>query len=223
MISDGPGRRRLRRSALSRLSVVGARSPLGHVDVAVGRGQHARGPSCRRLAPGGELGHRAAGRRLGGLAAGVGVDLGVQHQDVDVAPRGQHVVEAAEADVVGPAVAADDPDALADEVVGHASRSAGAAARRRSLASFCGACHPAPLRGRSRPRRPAALEERVDQLVAELGRSRRQSSPGVARAGRRARAAGPGRTRRCPRRASCTTPAPGLAFIVHGVVGRLPP
>ena len=36
-------------------------------------------------------------------------------------PRGQHVVQAAVADVEGPAVAADAPDALLDEVVGHAS------------------------------------------------------------------------------------------------------
>ena len=45
------------------------------------------------------------------LPAGVGVDLRVQHQHVDVGPGGQHVVEPAVADVVGPAVAADDPDA----------------------------------------------------------------------------------------------------------------
>ena len=70
------------------------------------------------LAGGRELGDRAARRRLRGLAAGVRVDLGVEHEDVDVATRREDVVEAAEADVVGPAVAADDPDALADEVVG---------------------------------------------------------------------------------------------------------
>ena len=70
------------------------------------------------LPRGGELGDRAARRRLRRLAAGVGVHLGVEHEDVDVAARRQHVVEAAEADVVGPAVAADDPDALAHEVVG---------------------------------------------------------------------------------------------------------
>ena len=38
-----------------------------------------------RLAAGGELGHRAARRGLRHLAAGVGVDLGVEHQDVDIA------------------------------------------------------------------------------------------------------------------------------------------
>ena len=45
---------------------------------------------------------------LGGLAAGVGVHLGVEHKDVDVVARGQDVVKAAEADIVGPTVAAED-------------------------------------------------------------------------------------------------------------------
>ena len=48
-------------------------------------------------------------RGLGILSARIRVALRVEHQDVDVLPRGQHVVQAAEADVVGPAVAADDP------------------------------------------------------------------------------------------------------------------
>ena len=64
------------------------------------------------LAAGGELGDRAARGGFGGLAAGVGVDLRIEHQDVDVAAGGDDVIEAAVADVVGPAVAAHDPDAL---------------------------------------------------------------------------------------------------------------
>ena len=52
------------------------------------------------LPAGGELGHRAAGGRLRCLAARVGVDLRVEHQDVDVAAGGEDVVHAAEADVV---------------------------------------------------------------------------------------------------------------------------
>jgi hypothetical protein len=46
------------------------------------------------------------------LTAGIRINLGVEHEDVHVAAAGQHVIEAAEADVVGPAVAADDPDRL---------------------------------------------------------------------------------------------------------------
>jgi hypothetical protein len=43
------------------------------------------------------------------LTAGVGIDLGIEHQDVDVAVLGEDMVEPTGADVVGPAVAADDP------------------------------------------------------------------------------------------------------------------
>jgi hypothetical protein len=57
-------------------------------------------------------------RRLRLLAAGVRVDLGVEHEHVDVGAAGQHVVEAAVADVVGPAVTADDPHGFLDEIVG---------------------------------------------------------------------------------------------------------
>ena len=63
------------------------------------------------------------GRRFGGLAAGVGIDLGVEDEDVDVPVHGHDVVEPAVADVIGPAVAADAPDALLDEVSPAADRS----------------------------------------------------------------------------------------------------
>ena len=75
-----------------------------------------------RLAGRRELRDGAARRRLRRLAAGVRVHLGVEHEHVDVAARRQHVVEPAEADVVGPAVAADDPHAAAHQVVGQRSR-----------------------------------------------------------------------------------------------------
>ena len=99
-----------------------------HVDAAVAHGHHGQVFLGRRLAAGRELGHRAARRGFRHLAAGVGVDLGIQHQDVDVAAGRQHVVQSAVADVVSPAVAADDPDALLDQRVGHGS--AGRAASR---------------------------------------------------------------------------------------------
>ena len=84
-------------------------------DAVVGTGDRAEILLAARLAGRGELRDRAAGRRLRGLAAGVGVDLRVEDQDVHVPARAEHVVEAAVADVVGPAVAADDPHAPRDE------------------------------------------------------------------------------------------------------------
>mmetsp|Transcript_31415 Transcript_31415/g.98510 ORF Transcript_31415/g.98510 Transcript_31415/m.98510 type:complete len:510 (+) Transcript_31415:1627-3156(+) len=61
------------------------------------------------VAAGSHLHNGALGRSLGDLGAGVAVTLRVQDEDVDVLAGRQHVVQAAEADVVGPAVAADDP------------------------------------------------------------------------------------------------------------------
>ena len=149
---------------------------------------------------------------LGRLAAGVGVDLGVEHQHVDVASAGQHVVQAAEADVVGPAVAADDPDALLRPGVGDDRAVALVPASDAARASFCfERRHPLPLVRRCRPRssgRPSRIS--VDQVVADVGRA-------GARAGRGAyssllverRGGSRGRTRRCPRRASWTRPGRG--------------
>ncbi len=62
------------------------------------------------------------GSRLRRLSAGVGVDLGIEHQQVDVASAGEDVIEAAVADVVGPAVAADDPDTLLHQHVGEGEK-----------------------------------------------------------------------------------------------------
>ena len=103
---------------LHRLVVLRAEGDVRDVDVAVGHRQHAEVLLRDRLAVRGELGRGADRRRLRRLAARVRVDLGVEDEDVDVLVRGEDVVEAAVADVVGPAVAADDPDALLDEVVG---------------------------------------------------------------------------------------------------------
>jgi len=53
------------------------------------------------LPPAANLATAGARRGFGGLASGVGIDLGVEHQDVDVAAAGEDVIEAAVADVVG--------------------------------------------------------------------------------------------------------------------------
>ena len=72
---------------LGRLQVVGPHGDLGDVHVAVGAGHRTEVLLGRLLAGGGELGHRAPLGGLRGLAAGVRVDLGVEHEDVDVAAR----------------------------------------------------------------------------------------------------------------------------------------
>ncbi len=102
-----PGRCFLQRP--NRLHLVGPQGDLRHVHVAV---LHGEGPEVllRGPLPGGrELGDRGARRGLGCLSPGVGVHLGVEHDDVHVRAGCEDVVQAAVADVVGPAVAADDP------------------------------------------------------------------------------------------------------------------
>ena len=106
--------------SLERLQRVGAHGDGGHVDIAVVDGHHAQVFLAHGLAAGGVLGHGGPRGGLGSLAAGVRVDLGVQHQDIDVAARGQDVIQPTKADVVSPAVATHDPDATADQGVGHA-------------------------------------------------------------------------------------------------------
>ncbi len=101
-----------------RLGRIAAHRDLGDVDVAVRNGQHAQVLLARRFAGGGEFRHRRPRRRLGRLAARVRIDARVEHQDVDVAARGEHVIQSAEADVVGPAIAADDPHAAFDQHIG---------------------------------------------------------------------------------------------------------
>ena len=190
---------------LDRLLVVGAEGDVGDVDVPVGDRLEPEVLLGDRFARRGELGRRAERRRLGLLAAGVRVDLGVEHQDVHVAAEREHVVEAAVADVVGPAVAADEPDRFLDQVVGAPLERArlrivdpgqrlaqcvppARAARR---------CPPRPIGRRSRSSAASSFGERS----GELARRARAPGPGARRppAGSRAR------TRRCPRRASSTT------------------
>jgi hypothetical protein len=72
----------------------------------------------RGLAARGKLRRGADRRGLGGLSAGVGVNLGIHDQHVHVEVCGQHVIQAAEADIVGPAVAAVHPDGLLGQLIG---------------------------------------------------------------------------------------------------------
>ena len=195
-----------------------------HVDVAVHVGEQAEVLLLSRLARRRELGHRAERRRLRLLAAGVRIDLGVEHEDVHVALAGQDVVEAAVADVVGPPVAADQPDALLHEVIGERFEPARFRGRRRrerlpQRRAPARAARESPLRrlvgARAAPR-PSRSPMRRGHVFHQRARRARMSC--------RRRGACRGRIPRCPRTASSTTPARGPSrFVVNGVVGRLPP
>jgi hypothetical protein len=101
--------------------------------------------------------------------------------------RREHVVEAAEADVVGPAVAADDPHALLHEVVVEPARARGrrgpsTPASLRAARDALALGGDARLVVAGRPR-----EQRRRELVAERAAERRRSSRAARRARRRAR------------------------------------
>ena len=93
------------------------------VNVAIAHRHQAQVFLVNRLARGGELGRGAQRRALGSLPAGVGVNLRIEHQDIDIMAHRQDMIEAAKSDVVGPAIAADEPDRLLDQVFGQLRQS----------------------------------------------------------------------------------------------------
>ena len=97
---------------LESLDHVCAHCDLCNVDIAVGHGDLGEGLGLDLLACCRELSDLADVGCLGCLTAGVGVDLGVEYENVDVFAGSENVVNAAEADVERPAVAAEDPAAL---------------------------------------------------------------------------------------------------------------
>ena len=106
---------------LDGLRRVCAHGDLRHVDVAIAHGDLGKALALELLAGSRELRDLADVGGLGRLSAGVGIDLSVEDEHVHVLVLRQDMVQAAEADVVGPAVAAEDPAALLVEevLVGH--------------------------------------------------------------------------------------------------------
>ena len=195
---------------LGSLRVVAAHRDLGDVDVAVGPGDGAEILLAAGLAGGRELGDRAARGCLRGLAAGVGVDLRVEDEDVDVPAGAQDVVEAAVADVVRPAIPAHDPDALADEVVGERQQvtRVGAGLAVQPAQGLAESHDPGALRLDLRVGLLVGLEDVPDKIGPDGRRELRDQPSGLVVLGVQRRAACPGRTRRCPRRGSCSRPVP---------------
>jgi len=96
------------------LSLACTHSYLGNVDVAVALGDHTEVFLADLLTAGSELGNSTCGGSLRGLSTSVGVNLGVNNNDVYIFAGSEYVVETTESDVVTPAVAAEDPLALLD-------------------------------------------------------------------------------------------------------------
>ena len=181
-----------------RVFVLGAHRHAGDIDVAVSHGDQAKILLAQRFAARGELRHRSARRGLGHLAAGVGIDFRVEHQHIDVAAAGQDMVQSAVADVVGPAVATDNPDALLDQVspIGSSSFRFGASLarqllfqRRHALALLVNAGFVALI----------GIEDGVDQILRRAAGPVSSAVPRRIPSACRSRPGSPGRTRRCLR------------------------
>ena len=99
-----------------RLGLICTHGHLCHIHIAILHQDAAQILLGHLFAAGGELCRGTGGRCLGRLSAGVGVHLGIQHHQIHVAVLRHHMVDAAEADVIGPAVAANRPDRLARQI-----------------------------------------------------------------------------------------------------------
>ena len=227
-VGDDQGRPVVRLSlaeGAERLLRVGAHRHAGHVDVAVGDRLQRQVLLGRGLAGRRELRHRAERRRLGRLAAGVGVDLGVEHQHVDVTPAGAARGRGRRSRCRRPSRHRRRSTRCA--APGGRPRCAGPRA-----AGPLDAVEPTPSSSATRSRWAGCSNSRtwsasriaVGQLRRRPRRAARAGGCGPGRCAGRRRAAGRGRTRRCPRTASSTRPARARRrCLIHGVVGRLPP
>src|SRR5699024_6746540 len=99
---------------LQRLVLVGTHGDACDIYMSISHGDLSQVLLRCRLTASRKLRDRSCLRRLGRLSAGVGIYLGIQYQNVDVQVVCQYVIQSAVSDIVCPAIAADDPDRLAD-------------------------------------------------------------------------------------------------------------
>ena len=104
-------------NGLDSLSHVGAQSDLSNIDVAIGHADLSQRLLADLLTGSSELADLTDVGGLGSLSAGVGVHLGVEDHNIDVVAGSQDVIQAAVTDVICPAVAAEDPEALLGQVL----------------------------------------------------------------------------------------------------------
>ena len=106
-------------------------------------------------------------RGLGHLAAGIRIDFCIKHQNIHIPARAQHVVETSETDVVGPSIAADEPNTLAHESIGSDEQRPcfGGIHRGKPLLQFCDAL---ALRFDARLLGLVCFEQPFHKRIAEL-------------------------------------------------------
>ena len=102
---------------LDSLSRVSTQCDLSNIDVTVGHSDLGQALLADFLTSSSELADFTNVGSLGCLSTGVGVHLSIEDHHVDILAGSQNVIQTAEADVVCPAVAAEDPDGLLGDVL----------------------------------------------------------------------------------------------------------
>ena len=101
--------------SLQRLAIVGSHGNARHINGSIRHGQHPEVFLCALFATRREFGDRSTRRRFRHLSPRVRINLGIEHQDVNIAPRRKNVIQTAIADVISPTIAAHQPHALIRE------------------------------------------------------------------------------------------------------------
>ena len=116
MIRDGPSICLCLSDCFDGLVHVSTHSDLCNIDITVGHSDFSKALLSDCFTSCSELCNLTDLRSLGSLTAGVGVNFGIEYHDVDIFTGSQNVVYAAEADIVCPTVAAEDPNRFLGEV-----------------------------------------------------------------------------------------------------------
>ena len=99
------------------MGLIGTHSYLSHIHITVSRSNHTQVFFTDTFPCSSKFGNRSCRSRFGGLSAGIGIYFGIEHQHIDILPHSQHVVEAAKANIVCPAVTTKHPDGFLGQVL----------------------------------------------------------------------------------------------------------
>ena len=91
------------------LILIGTHGDLCHIDVTIAHGDGSQILLLDVLTACSKLCHRADRCCLGSLTARIGINLGVDAEDIDILAGSKHMIHTAKADIVAPAVTTDNP------------------------------------------------------------------------------------------------------------------
>ena len=94
---------------LQGLVLISTHVDLSNIDITVAHSHHAEILFLGSLTAGSELSNSSFRRGLGGLAARVGVNFGIEDKNVDIIAGSEDVIQSAVTDIVSPAVTTKDP------------------------------------------------------------------------------------------------------------------